>query len=123
MKVITQEIGGVTVLIETVEAVPELVGAESGGRATQLTGIDEHIEATYSKIKTLIRALVEDIGTELYEMDAAKSPSEIQMDFSLGVSAQAGPIWVLSGKGEYLMKVKLTWKLGEVMHNSENKGS
>ena len=90
----------------------EIIGENRGGRATQPTGIGDDIQATYKKVKSMIKNVAEDIGDELASIQATARPKQVEMEFNVGISAQAGPVWVLSGTGEYGLKIKMTWELG-----------
>lgn len=109
MKVIAEDIGNVKILIQVMDEVPELEGQEQGERSTDLTGISDQIEVTYSKVKSLIRNIAEDIGSEMKNINSDALPSRVEVEFNIGMSAQAGPIWILSSKGEYLLKAKMIW--------------
>ncbi len=111
MKVIRETIGNTTILIQAMDDDLEIVEETQGGRATTLTGIEEEVQTTYAKVKSAIKDIAEDIGAELRNIRAPARPKQVEMEFNVGISAQAGPIWILSGKGEYTLKVKMTWEL------------
>ena len=111
MKVIKETIGNTTLFIETLDEPLEIVGEKKTGRATQLTGISHPVQAAYHNLKTTIHAIAEDIGSQLTTIRAGAQPKSVQMEFSLGLSAQAGPIWLVSGRGDYALKVTITWEL------------
>lgn len=111
MKVIKESIGNTTVLIQTIEEDLLVVGKSQGGRATQLTGITDNVKAAYSNTKSLIKSIAEDIGNELESIQGMARPKQVEMEFNIGISAQAGPVWILSSKGDYGLKVKMTWEL------------
>ena len=113
MKVIAETIGSTTVLIQTMDDELEIIGEERGGRATQLTGVEDKLMEAYARTRTMIKSVAEDIGTELAELNAAARPKQLQMEFNVGISAQVGPVLILSGKGEYGFKVNMTWEFGK----------
>lgn len=109
MRVIVEKIGNTTVLLETFEEDLELLNVSDEGRSTQLTGIEDRISTAYADVKTLIKTIAEDIGTEIKNASSDVRPQQIEMSFNIGISAQAGPVWILSGRGEYALKVKMIW--------------
>jgi hypothetical protein len=111
MKAIRETIGSTTMLIQTMDGDVEIVGETQGGRSTQLTGIEDQLEVAYTNVRSAIKDIAEDIGAELENIRASARPKQVEMEFNMGISAQAGPVWILSGKGEYGLKVKMTWEL------------
>jgi len=111
MKVMKETIGNATFFIETLDDALEIVGEQETGRATQLTSIPRQVQTTYDSLKTTLRAIAEDIGSQLTAIRADARPKSVQMEFSLGLSAQAGPIWLVSSRGDYALKVTMTWEL------------
>lgn len=111
MKVIKETIDGTTIFIQIIDEDLEILEeTKNGGRFTQVTGIEEEIHAIYAKTKSLIKNIAEDIGAEIKSLQASTRPKQVEMEFNVGISAQAGPIWILSGKGDYALKVKMTWE-------------
>ncbi len=113
MKVIRETIGTTTVLIQTMDDELEIIGEEQEGRATQPTGIEDKLKEAYAKTRSVIKDIAEDIGTELVALNAAARPKQLQMEFNVGISAEVGPVLVLSGKGEYGFKVNMIWDFSE----------
>jgi hypothetical protein len=111
MKTVTDKIGDTMVLIQVMEEPVEIVGEAEQGRATELTGIDDRLKDAYSKVKTLITDIADDIGTELKTINSAARPKQIEMEMNIGISAQFGPVCLLSAKGDYAIKVKMIWEL------------
>ena len=111
MKVIKENIGGVSVLIETIDEELLVVGEKQGVRATQQTGLSDDVKAAYTKAKSIIKNIAEDIGKELESIQEMARPKQVEMEFNIGISAQAGPVWILTSKGDYGLKVKMTWDL------------
>ncbi|RME40981.1 MAG: hypothetical protein D6796_16445 [Caldilineae bacterium] len=111
MKVLKETLGNTTLFIETLDDTLEIVGEKETGRATQLTGISHPVQAAYQGLKTTIHAIAEDIGSQLAAIRADARPKSVQMEFNLALSAQAGPIWLVSGRGDYGLKVTMTWEL------------
>jgi len=111
MKAIKETIGNTTILIQAIEEDLDIIGETASGRATELTGVEDQLKEAYSKTKLVINAIAEDIGAHLKKIRSSVRPDEVEMEFSIGISAQAGPIWILSGKGETGLKVTMTWEL------------
>ena len=88
-----------------------IVGESRGGRATQLTGVQDDVKEAYNKAKLMIKSIAQDIGEELESISNRARPKQVEMEFNIGISAQVGPVWILSGKGEYGLKVKMIWEL------------
>ena len=109
MKVIEEDLGGTTIAIQAINEPLEVL--EEGGRATQLTGVRDSIENGYSKIKSLIKEIATDIGDELHTIESSSCPKQVEMEFQIALSAQIGPVLILSGKGDYAIKVKMSWDL------------
>jgi hypothetical protein len=109
LKVIEENLGNTTIVIQTVDEPLEVF--EDGGRATHLTGIRSSIENGYTKIKSLIKEIATDIGDELHTIESSSRPKQVEMEFQIALSAQIGPVLILSGKGDCAMKVKMTWDL------------
>ena len=117
MEVIKDRIGNTEVYIQTfddqVVVVGEAGAAAGAGRATQPTSIEDDVRQGYLRVKSLIKELAEDFGTELLTVANDACPNSLEMELSLGLSAEGKVVWLVSGKGEFGMKVKLTWNLGD----------
>lgn len=111
MKAIVEKIGSSTITFQIIEENMELVGGMEG-RATLQTGIEDKVEPVYAKIKNVVKEIATDFGTELKAIEKAVQPNEVEIEFQIGFSAQVGPIWLLGGKGESSMTVKMTWNVG-----------
>lgn len=120
MKVISDRIGNTNVYIQTLQDPLVVVGDAGGGRATQLTSIDEDLRDAYQRLRSLIKELAQDFGTELQNVAELACPNNVEMEFSLGISAEGKLVWLVTGKGEFGLKVKLTWNLGLNEHSSPN---
>jgi hypothetical protein len=112
MKAVLAAIGGAEVLIEVLDDEVEVLGAVRPGRATQTTGVTEDLRQAYAKAKLAISEMAKDMGQELRQLAAATRPKQVELEFNMGFSATAG-VWVVSGKGDCGLKVKMTWQLAE----------
>lgn len=113
MEVIKDRIGNTDVYIQTFDDPLVVVGESGAGRATQPTSIEDDLREGYLRVKSLIKELAEDFGTELLSVANDACPNSLEMELSLGLSAEGKVVWLVSGKGEFGMKVKLTWNLGD----------
>lgn len=116
MKVIRDNVGDVTVLIQTIEDDLEVVGQEKGPAIVE-TSISKKLTSVYSEIKSTITNIAQDVGTELTNIGDKVKPNQVEMEFNIGISSEgkAGldKIIVLgvSAKGEYAFRVKMMWDL------------
>ncbi|MGH3276245.1 MAG: hypothetical protein ACRDNZ_18205 [Streptosporangiaceae bacterium] len=78
-------------------------------RLTTPTGLREHVREGVGSLAALLAGIATDIGTEISAVEPEHRPAEVEAEVCLGISAQAGPVW-LSGKGEYTLRAKLTWR-------------
>ena len=78
-------------------------------RLTTPTGIRERAHAGVASLGTLLAHIAAEIGAEIAAVDPASRPSEVEAEVCLGMSAQAGPVW-LSAAGECTLRAKLTWR-------------
>lgn len=111
MKAIKETIGNTTIIIQTLEDDLEIIGGDHIGRDTQLTSTEDQLKDAYGKVKAMINVIAEDMGTQLRDIQSRVGPKEVEVEFNIGISAQAGPIWILGGKGEAGLKVTMTWEL------------
>lgn len=109
METVRTSIGDTEVLIAAIDENVEILGAPPGGRATRTTGITDDLRHAYEKAKTVIAEIASDIGKQMHDVAATSRPAELELEFDLGFSAQAGA-WVITGKGECALKVTMTWK-------------
>ncbi|MCB0194658.1 MAG: hypothetical protein KDJ65_22090 [Anaerolineae bacterium] len=111
MPAIKESIGNTEILIQTSDI--ELIGDEEGFGTTP-TSIDPNdIENVYGRAKLVIKAIAEDIGTDLKEMGQnVTKPNKVEMEFNLGFSARANA-WFISAGGDYALAVKMTWELSD----------
>jgi len=112
-KLIEENVGNTFILIQTIDDDLEIIGEEKGGRATQLTGIEDRILNAYGQTRTAIKEFAQDIGAELAKIPPSARPKQIEIEFNIGVSANYGPIFVFGGSGEAGLKVTMTWELGK----------
>lgn len=106
MRVIKETIGDTTVFIQSIDDELEVVGEE--GRATRVTGIDESVKKAYKKLKSTITGIAKDISTDMRRIGAEDRPRNLEIEFNVGVSAEAGPVFLVGG-GNAGFKVKMVW--------------
>lgn len=109
MKVIKDNIGGVSVLINAIDdPVRNISGVEPDIVETQ----NRKIEDAYNTAKTIIKNFAKDMGQEFNTLKMEKDsipPQQMEVEFNLGFSAQAG-IWILGIQNDYALKVKMIWE-------------
>ena len=108
MKVIQETIGETTVFIQSFDEELEVIDTMGGGRATQVTGIKEGVRDAYKKLKSAITDIAKDISTDMRRIGAADRPKSLEIEFNVGISAQAGPVFLVGG-GESSFKVTMNW--------------
>lgn len=114
MKVIEEKIGDVTVFIQTIEENSFEIMNETSEKPNLMdTGIEEELKGAYTKLKSTIRNLVEDIANEFNDNSSNNFPDKMEIEFNMGLSTQAG-IWIIGVQNDYALKVKMIW-------NSNNK--
>jgi hypothetical protein len=109
MLVARTSVGKQAILIETIEQDVEIVGG-AGERQTEPTAIEDTLGEAYERVKDIIKTMATDFAENLKAAVAAGQ--KIELEFSLGLSASSG-LWVVSGKGEAGIKVKIVWEKGE----------
>ncbi|HET9894554.1 MAG TPA: hypothetical protein VFQ44_06425 [Streptosporangiaceae bacterium] len=77
-------------------------------RLTTPTGLRERAESGITGLATLLSHVADEIGRGVAAIPVANRPSSVEAEVCLGLSAQAGPVW-LSGKGEYTLKATFVW--------------
>jgi hypothetical protein len=77
-------------------------------RLTTPTGLRERAEHGITGLATMLSHVATEIGRGVAAIPEANRPSSIEAEVCLGLSAQAGPVW-LSGKGEYTLKATFIW--------------
>ncbi len=112
MPAIKDTIGNTEILIQTVDI--EVIGEDEDEFGTMTTSIEpEDIKNVYTRAKSVIQTIAEDIGTEMNKMgQEVRRPNKLEMQFNLGFSAKANA-WFLSAGGEYTLSVTMTWNLEE----------
>lgn len=108
MKLFQETIGDSTVMIQTMNCDVEVLNEIQNGPKIVDTGIEDEIKKSYQNLKTVIKDIAEDVGSELRRMQKNTCPKEIDIEFSLGLST--GGVWVIA-KGDCVLKVKMTWEL------------
>jgi|SRR5580700_2772000 hypothetical protein len=77
-------------------------------RLTSQTGLRDRAEHGITSMASLLSHVATEIGQAVTAIPEESRPSEVSAEVCLGLSAQAGPVW-LSGKGEYTLKATFTW--------------
>ncbi len=119
MKAITDKIGNVTVLIQSLDDGLDVVDNGSEPAIIE-TSIPERVVSIYSEIKSTITNIADDIGSELNKLGKKTKPSQVDMEFNVGISSEGKAgidkiiVLGLSVKGEYAFKVKMIWDLKEL---------
>jgi hypothetical protein len=108
MKTVSTNIVSTPVLIEVITDNVEVIGPGNPGRRTRTTSIEDQIADAYADAKETIAAIAKDIGTQLDSLTEGSRPKQVELEFSMGFSINAG-VWVLTAKGESTFKVKMTW--------------
>lgn len=111
MKAIQEKIGDVQILIQAIDEEIEVLGEAQNKRDTRTTGTGDKLKKTYDKLQSVLKTLAEEVGSHLKNIESSSRPKQVEAEFKLGLSAQFGPVWLLSGKGDYSIKVKMTWEL------------
>jgi hypothetical protein len=111
MKVVKEMIGNTSVLIQTMAEIPEIVEGADEGPDIVDTMIGEELKEAYAKAKAVIKGIAEDIGTGLNTLQAEARPKQMEIEFTLGLSAEA-KAWIIGAKTDYALKVKMTWEPG-----------
>jgi len=111
MRVVRETIGNTTIFIQALDEDLAIVNERQTGPAIINTGIEDTLKEVYSKAKTIIKDIAEDIGTELKNLPITARPKQVEMEFNMSLSAQAG-IWILTGGEEHTFMIKLIWELG-----------
>jgi hypothetical protein len=106
MRVIQENIGDTTILIQAIDDELEVVGEE--GRATRPTGVDESVKRFYKKLKSNITGIAKDVSTDMRRIGAEDRPRNLEIEFNVGVSAEAGPVFLVGG-GNAGVKIKMVW--------------
>ena len=109
MKAVKETIGNTSVLIQTMEETPEIVGEAGEGPDIVDTGIGEELKEVYAKAKAVIKGIAEDIGTGFNTLQAEARPKQMEIEFTMGLSAEA-KTWIIGAKTDYALKVKMTWE-------------
>jgi hypothetical protein len=112
MRVIKERIGGAEVFIQALDEDLIVLGdSPESGRQTVETSFTVDFRETYQKIRSAVRDVAADFGTELKSIAGNACPSQVEMELSLGLSTEGKIVWLVSGKGEFGLKVNITWDL------------
>lgn len=115
MKLILERIGDTDVFIQAMDGDIENIhsattkGSRPTGKGIKETGIEESVRGAYSNAKSLIKNIVEDLGRELDTVREKAQVKQMEVEFSIGFSAEAKPWVVFTTKADSSLKVKLIW--------------
>lgn len=82
MKVLQNTIGGTHIYIQAIDDDLDIIGKAQTGHATQPTGIEERLTDAYTRLKSVLRGIAEDISSEIIGINIANRPKELQMEFN-----------------------------------------
>jgi hypothetical protein len=97
-ELVVQTIGDIQIAL-LAEDPPEIKPPD-GISYTSSTKADEFL--------TVIATIVKELSEKLDDLPQNQKPDQIVLDLSLGLS-QEMKLWVIGGKGEQKMNLKLTW--------------
>jgi len=106
MIVAKTSLGNNELLIEALDESVEIAGGASV-RQTEGTAIEDKLQDAYGRVKSIISSMAGDFAESLKQKMA--SGQSVELEFNLGLSASSG-FWVISGKGECAIKVKMIWE-------------
>lgn len=114
MEIIQDTIGDVQIMIQTIDRnQTELIFQEKDDDFNTIpTSVSTKLEDVYSRGKTLIRKVTEDMSDEFEELSKSSNtflPSEFKITFELGFSKKANA-WIFSTGGDCTFSIELTWK-------------
>ncbi|CAK8716679.1 hypothetical protein GCAAIG_06085 [Candidatus Electronema halotolerans] len=110
MKAIQETIGNTQVLIQAMDNEVEVLNSENDGPALVNTGIEDDIKDVYRKAKAAIKNIAEDLGQEFDSIRKTAHAQQMEVEFSMGFSAEAKAWVVFGAKADSGLKVKLTWQ-------------
>ncbi|MFG3558672.1 hypothetical protein ACGGAQ_30295 [Micromonospora sp. NPDC047557] len=84
-------------------------GTSSDERLTSPTGIRDLSEEGVAAISVLLAHIAGEVGKELSKIPEEHRPTDVEAEICLGLSGQAGPVW-LAVKSNHSLRAKLTWK-------------
>lgn len=103
------ELGPETIYIQTTLDGEEVQIFDASGQPNVTrTGVHDQFEKVYEKAKTAILAMAMDLGRDIGKLPTENSPKQVDVEFSLGFSAQANA-WVIGTKSESAFKIKFSW--------------
>lgn len=111
MKVIRERIGVADVLIQAMDNELEILNSENDGPALVNTGIEDEIKEAYQKAKDVIKEIAEDLGQEFDSIRETARAQQMEVEFSMGFSAEAKAWVVFGAKADSGLKIKLTWQV------------
>ena len=98
-------------IVELPDGKQVLFGGAGTGTGLSEVGVGEDIaKATGEAFKSALGALGEVVKTLEESVGAMpKRPDKIETDFGATLTADC-KLWIVSGKGDYAIKVKLSWE-------------
>lgn len=111
MKAIQETIGNTQVLIQAMDTPTiEVLNSDDDGPALINHGIQDDINDVYRKAKAAIKDIAEDLANEFDSIRETAHAQQMEIEFSMGFSAEA-KAWVIFGaKADSGLKVKLIWQ-------------
>ena len=111
MKAIPETIGNTKVLIQAMDDDPVIIHPDGDETASSFenSGVTEDLKNAYDKAKTVIKDIAVDLGQELNNIREDAHVKQMEVEFSLGLSAEA-KAWVIGAKADSALKVKLIWQ-------------
>ena len=107
MKAIRETIGNTEVLIQSMNDDELEIVNESG---VIETGVGDELNGVYIKAKNVIKSIAEDMGQELESIRKKAHISQMEMEFSLGFSAETKTLLLFGAKTDSGLKIKLVWQ-------------
>jgi len=93
-----------------VDGAPPLPGESvSDERLTSPTGIRDLPREGVKALSELLVHIADEVGQELTKIPEDHRPTEVEAEVCLGLSGQAGPVW-LAVKSNHTLRAKLVWK-------------
>jgi len=101
-------VGQEVILIETAEDAVRVVNdPASDGPAIKPTRLSDRLVNSYDKAKVAIKEIAADFSAHMH--DSLQKGQKLELEFGLSLSA-GGTLWVISGRSDCTLKVKMTWE-------------
>lgn len=110
MKAVQETIGNTQVLIQAMDNRIEVLNSKDDGPALVNHGIKDDIKDVYRKAKAAIKDIAEDLGQEFDSIRETTHAQQMEIEFSMGFSAEAKAWVVFGAKADSGLKVTLTWQ-------------